>query len=148
MTSKIAAATLILTLAAFPAVAESESARMTVSATVIARAIIAIDSRPEVIVTDSDVRQGYVDVAEPLQLRVRSNSRRGYLLQVAKTNDSFSAVELSFGNSRMVVAQEGWIARPAVSGGETVSAKMRVRLIPGTTAGRHPLPVEVSVQPL
>jgi hypothetical protein len=147
MRSIIITAALILMVPQFVH-AEQSSATMNVSVRVLARAIVNVDSAPSIDVTDADLQRGYVDVAEPLQMHVRTNSRQGYLLQVSKTNDAFSTVELSFGNTTMTVSEESWVARPQVSGGELVSAQMRVRLAPGATAGRHSLPVQISASPL
>ena len=147
MRKTLIAAVLILMVPQFVR-AEQSSATMNVSVQVLARAIVNVSSAPSIEVTEADVQRGYIDVAEPLQLHVRTNSRQGYLLQVAKTNESFSTVELSFGNTTMTVSEESWVARPQVSGGELVSAHMRVRLAPGAIAGRHPLPVQVSATPL
>ena len=121
---------------------------MTVSARVLARAVVAVDNHPEVVVTDADVERGYVDVEEPLAVRVRTNSRKGYLLQVSNTSDAFGAIELAFGSTSMTVAEESFVARPYIPGGEILSAQVRVRLAPGTTAGRHLLPVQVTATPL
>jgi hypothetical protein len=132
-----------------PAVlAESASARMNVSVQVLARAVVTVDNMPEIEITAADLARGYVDVAQPLQFRVRTNSRAGCLLQVARTDETFSAVELSFGNTNMTVGQESWIARPYVPGGESVTASVRVRLAPGASLGRHPLPLAFSASAL
>ena len=147
MRKTLMAAVLILIVPQF-ARAEQNSATMNVSVRVLARAVVDVSSAPSIDVTEADVQRGYIDVAEPLQLRVRTNSRQGYLLQVSKTDESFSTVELSFGNTTMTVSEESWVARPQVNGGEFVNAQMRVRLAPGAAAGRHPLPVQVSATPL
>lgn len=145
MSSKVNAALLTFVLIASTASADSPNARMNVSVQVMARAVVSVDSQPgDIVVTAADIARGYVDVTEPLRLRVRTNSLRGCLLQVSKTSETFAAVELSFGNVSMSVANQSWIARPHVAGGETVSATIRVRLAAGAEAGRHPLPVEVS----
>lgn len=144
----IQATTLAILFAAVPLVAESNSAPMRVSVQVVARAVVTPDQVPSLIVTDADLARGYVEVAQPMQVRVKTNSPRGYLLQVAKTDESFAAVELSFDNTTMNVAHESWVARPYARGGDIVTAKVRVRLGDGATAGTHRLPVEVSASPL
>lgn len=130
------------------AFAGDDSASMTVSARVIARAVVDVNSQPDVVVTEADLARGYVDVNEPLAVRIRTNSRNGYLLQVANTSDAFESIELAFGTTSMNVADESWVARPYVPGGEIVNAQVRVRLSPFATAGRHPLPVQVTASPL
>lgn len=144
LTSLLTAALLVST----PLVADTQSAQMNVSVTVVARAQVTVDDEPEVVITDADVARGYVEVTRPMRLRVRTNSPRGYLLQVAKTDETFAAVELAFDNTTMTVAQESWIARPPVEGGELVSVKLRVRLASDATPGRYGMPVQVSALPL
>ena len=142
-------ATLALALAITPSLSAEQSATMRVSAQVLARAVLDIRSQPaEVVVTAEDVARGYVDVAQPVELHVRTNSRSGYLLQVSNMSETFSSVELAFGDTSMNVAHEGWVTRPYVAGGEHVTAKMRVRLAAGTMTGRHPLPVQLSATAL
>ncbi len=130
--------------------AESVSAPMTVSATVVARAKVTVESQPLAVdVTSADIERGYVDVEAPIVLRIQTNSRRGYLLQLAKSNDSFSEVEVSFGDTAIRVAShESWIQRPYVSGGDSIAMRARLRLSPAAQPGRHALPIEVSASPL
>jgi hypothetical protein len=132
-----------------PASADSTSATMTVSAQVIARAIVAVDSAPVSIeVTAGDVSRGYVDVASPITIRVRTNSRRGYMLQVDKTSETFSRVELSATTLVMTVAQESWIERPYVAGGDIVPVRARLHLAAGAVPGSYALPIAFSASPL
>ena len=130
------------------ALAEQHSAQMTVSANVIARAVATVDYEPTLVVTDADVARGYVDLAEAMTVRVRTNSRSGYLLQVAKTSGEVGTIELSFDNTRMTVAEESWVARPYSQGGDLLAMRVRVRLGSGASAGTYRLPVQVSAQPL
>ncbi|HEU4522605.1 MAG TPA: hypothetical protein VFT12_11420 [Thermoanaerobaculia bacterium] len=144
-----ATAILILTVLTSNLFGGEGSATMTVTARVIARATVDVHQQPsEVLVTNEDVKRGYVDVADPLAVRVRTNSQNGYLLQVSNGSQTFSAIELAFGDTSMTVSHESWIARPYVPAGEVVNARVRVRLAPGISPGRHPLPIEVSASPL
>ena len=146
------AAILALALAITPSLSADSterSATMQVTAQVVARAVLDVRSQPgEVMITAADLARGYVDVAQPVEVHVRTNSRSGYLLQVSNMSQTFSSVELAFGDTAMNVAQESWVARPYVAGGEFVTAQVRVRLAPDATAGRHPLPVQFSAIPL
>lgn len=128
---------------------DSGSTRVQVSAYVIARAVVSYDKPfPEVLVSAADIERGYIDLAEPIVLRVRTNSRNGYLLQVTKSADAFSSVELSFADATMRVTLESWIARPYVAGGETVSARARLFLSPAVAVGRYSLPIAITANPL
>ncbi|HET7707841.1 MAG TPA: hypothetical protein VFM36_17275 [Thermoanaerobaculia bacterium] len=120
---------------------------MNVSVQVIARAIVTVEGQPEVEITALDLERGYVDLPT-VQVRLRTNSPGGSLLQATKTSASFSALELAFGNTTMVIAPESWVRMPYVQGGEVLSVRMRARLAPGASAGRHPLPVQFSASAL
>ncbi|MGZ5492776.1 MAG: hypothetical protein ACXW3E_04520 [Thermoanaerobaculia bacterium] len=132
-----------------PLSAESVTAPMTVSVQVLARAVVSVDAAPASIeVTAEDIRRGYVDVAAPIRVRVRTNSRRGYLLQVDNVSEAFSTVELTMANASMNVAHESWIQRPFVSGGDLMNVQARLRLSPGARPGSHALPIAFSASPL
>lgn len=132
-----------------PLSAESVTAPMTVSVQVLARAVVSVDAAPaSVEVTAEDISRGYVDVAAPILVRVRTNSRRGYLLQVDNVSEAFSMVELTMANASMNVTHESWIQRPYVSGGDLMNVQARLRLSPGATPGWHALPIAFSASPL
>ncbi len=132
-----------------PIFAESVSAPMTVSVQVIARAIVTIDSQPsDVVITSADIARGYLDVTEPIVVRVRTNSRRGYSLHIAKSNEAFSAVELSIRDASVHVANESSLARPYVAGGDVMPVHARLFLAAGATVGRQSLPVAFDASPL
>jgi hypothetical protein len=122
---------------------------MQVSAQVVARAVVTVDSQPAAVdVTEADLARGYVDVETPLQLVGKTNSRRGYLLQVNKAGEAFGAVALSFADTVMNIAQESWVARPYVPGGELLTVRVRLMLNATTQPGRYLLPIAVSATPL
>jgi len=129
--------------------AESVEGKMSVSATVVASARLTVESQPGAVdVTAEDIERGYVDLDAPILLRVQTNSRRGYLLQVANSDDAFSQIEISFGNTEMRVAHEGWVDRPYVRGGESIAMRARLRLSPLAQPGRRALPIEVTASAL
>jgi hypothetical protein len=139
---------LLATAFSVPVLGETRSASMVVTAQVVARAVVEIDAIPHVSVTSTDIARGFVDVAHPIRFRVRTNSRAGYLLQVAKTNDAFHSLELEFGNTSVNVMHEGWVTRPRVEGADVVTARLRVRLREGLSPGNYPMPLSISAQPL
>ena len=143
----------ILTAVCFasPLLADSISASMTVSTRVIARAVLTVDSQPgSVTVTAGDVARGYVDAAQPVELRVKTNSRAGYLLQADQVNEpSFSAIELTSDTMSMHVAShETWVQRPYNPAGDVLEMHARVHLAPGTQPGTYPLPLSFSASPM
>lgn len=139
--------TLLLTT---PLAADSVTAPMQVSVQVLARAIVTVDSQPATIeITAADVTRGYVDLDAPILVRVRTNSRRGYMLQVEKTSETFSGIDLSLpGGSMNIASHESWIQRPYVSGGDVMPIRARLFLSAGAMPGAHALPVAFSASPL
>ncbi len=130
--------------------AESVEGKMSVSAMVIASARLTVESQPSTIeITASDIDRGYVELDTPILLRVQTNSRRGYLLQVANTDESFSEIEINFGTTAMRVgSHETWVERPYVKGGETIAMHARLRLSPMAQPGRRALPIDLTASAL
>lgn len=130
--------------------AESVEGKMTVSAMVVASVRLTVQSQPSGIeITAGDIERGYVELDRPIMLRVQTNSRRGYLLQVSNMDESFSEIEISFGNTAMRVAShETWVERPYVKGGESIAMHARLRLSPMAQPGRRTLPIDLSASAL
>ncbi|MGZ4808846.1 MAG: hypothetical protein ACXVJT_00020 [Thermoanaerobaculia bacterium] len=134
---------------AVPVFADSVSKQMTVSTRVIARAVVTVDPPAAIVVTADDVARGYVDVTQPIQVRVRTNSRNGYVLQAEKTTEAFSAIELTNETTSMSVSShETWLQRPYVAGGDVMSLRARLYLAPGTMPGAQAVPVAFSATPI
>lgn len=132
-----------------PLMAGSASAPMTVSVQVLARAIVTVEGQQTIEITADDLARGYLDLTTPLYVRGRTNSRRGYLLQVQKTSEEFASIDLAFPNATMnVAAHESWIQRPYVRGGEVVPVNVHLVFGPGATAGTHALPISFTASPL
>src|SRR3979409_752627 len=75
--------------------AGSNTAEMTVSARVLARTILTVDSQPaSVEITGTDIARGYVDVPQAVAFRVRSNVREGYSLSFQPVAFPFAAAEV------------------------------------------------------
>lgn len=145
----IAALALLSALAPLAASAESRSATMQVSVTVVARAIVTVDEQPqEVAVTSDDLRRGYVELASPLRINVRTNARNGYVLRIVNIDPAFASAELTSGDLAVNVRQESIIARPVVAGGDALALKVRLVLGAQAREGRYPFPVVVDATPL
>jgi hypothetical protein len=140
----------IVAIGTLPALAGSSSADMNVSVQVIARAIVSVDSQPSAVtITAADIARGYVDVPAPIVVRVRTNSRQGYLLQVENQSETFSSIELSSANIAMNVgAHETWIQRPYTAGGDVLPMRARLHLASAATIGSFSLPIAFSATPL
>jgi hypothetical protein len=137
---RVLAAVFIL-LAPVSSRGDSVSVAMCVSAVVIGRAVVDSAVPAAVNVTATDVDRGYVELAEPITITVRTNSRRGYILQVNNISEAFSRVELTTTRSRMRVAREAWLERPYIAGGDVMTMRVRLQLAPGTVPGSYGLPI-------
>ena len=148
---RIAAITLMLaaTLAPVTASAESRSATMNVSATVVARAIVKVYQQPQdVTITSDDVRRGYVEISTPFLVNVRTNCRNGYLLRMVNTDPLFASAEISTTDFDMHVSAESIINRPYSPAGDTLELKVRLVLASGAREGHYSFPVAVEASPL
>lgn len=132
------------------AMAGSSSAEMQVSATVIARTLIGIDSQPsEVVVTAGDVARGYVELPAALAFHVRSNNPAGFLLQFGTASEAFAGAEVRWDSSVVrIEGSEAWIAQPYRRGVTPVLATVRLDLAAGTGPGRYAWPLSVAANNL
>ena len=127
------------------------SAEMRVSAVVVARCLLHVDSAPEFLnVSSEDVARGFVDLAVPLQFTVRTNDPLGYVLEFAMPDGVVRAIEIRGPDFEVTVTgSEGWIVRPFVGSAPFASRlKLRARLTPGTTPGSYPWQLAVSARPV
>jgi len=146
-------ARVLLVSAASCVVVQARDARTSfnVSATVNAVARLQVQSAPtEILVSDEDLRRGFIEVAQPTDLVIRSNSASGYALDLRTVTPLFSSVvvrglasEQSLGGEGGTIVQR-W-QKPQVL---NVSLKFRFELVPGLSAGNYPWPVQLAVRPL
>lgn len=139
---------LVAAIAGSPLLAESRTATMNVSVTVIGRAIVTASDQPDIVVTQEDLNRGYVEVAVPYVLTVRTNSRRGYILRVVNTEPAFRSAQLTAGNLTMNVSSESIIARPYQPGADSLVLNVRLILNPAAQAGRYAFPIAVDATPM
>lgn len=129
--------------------AGSASGKMSVSVTVIARAVLSVEGPTAVTVTGADVARGYVEIATPIRLTTRTNSRAGYLLTATPFSANFTVVDLSTPDASIALrGTDAWLQRPYIAGGETLAMHARLWLAPGTAAGTYEFPVTFSASPL
>jgi hypothetical protein len=122
-----------------------------VSTTVRAVANIEQQSVPTALeVSGDDLRRGFIDVAQPTQLTVRSNSPSGFTLEVLTVTPMLSSMIVEGLNSDLALGADGgtivqrWQKPQAVN----LSLKFRFTLAPGLPAGTYPWPVRLAVRPL
>jgi hypothetical protein len=141
---------LLIALLAFltgrAAMADSRSATMNVSATVLSRTLLTVNAAPaEVVVTPEDARRGFVVLPNALAFQVRSNNLAGYALRFESSDERFARVAVSWDSTEVVVGRgEAQIAEPYRKGITPFSASVRIDLTPGTQPGRYPFPVRLT----
>lgn len=124
--------------------ADSATAEFRVSATVVARTLVDVQSATsEIVVTEADVQRGWVEVPAAMTISIRSNSRDGYLLRFSPLSGPFRGGEVSWGTSSVRLgADERWISQSRADQGLAVM-NVRLDLDSQTLPGRYALPVSV-----
>jgi hypothetical protein len=101
-------------------------------------------------ISAADLRRGYIEVLQPTELTVRSNSPNGYALEVLTVAPVLSSMIVEGLNSDLALGGDGgtivqrWQKPQAVN----LSLKFRFELVPGLAAGSYPWPVRLAVRPL
>lgn len=146
-----------LSLSAVPAVhpasagsASSSSAKITVSATVLARASLKIlHQASELVVTNADISRGYVDVSAASRIEVTNNSRAGYLLAFEGLAAPFREMYVQgLGNEVQISSGIGLIRQKYTKGTVTTELSYRFVLAEKAEPGTYAWPVVISAQPL
>jgi hypothetical protein len=146
-------ARVLLVGAASCVVVQARDARtnFNVSATVNAVAKLQVQSEPaEILVSDEDLRRGFIDVVQPTDLLIRSNSATGYVLDLTTLTPMLSSLVVRGLQSEQSLSGEGgaivqrWHAPQTVA----LSLQFRLMLAPGLVAGRYPWPMRFDVRPL
>lgn len=102
------------------------------------------------LITSADLARGFVDTPHPLRLRVYSNSRAGFALDVAAQSPWFTAVAIEGLDARVTLGAEGgtivqrWQDAPA----RTLELRMRFQLEPGLPPGLYAWPLQLHARPL
>jgi hypothetical protein len=147
------AARVVLIVAASIAGAGAKDVRteFAVTATVRAIANIELQSAPaDLQISAADLQRGFVEVAQPTQLIVRSNSQSGFALEVLTVAPMLSSMTITGLDSDLSLGADGgtivqrWRQAQAVK----LSLKFRFALAPGLKAGDYPWPVRLAVRPL
>jgi len=123
-----------------------------VSVTVRAVANLTIKSAPAGLeISTSDLQRGFIDVAQPTQLTVRSNSPSGFALDVLTVaSPMVSSMVVEGLNSDLALGADGgtivqrWDSPRAMN----LSLKFRFTLASGLSPGTYPWPLRLTVRPL
>jgi hypothetical protein len=145
----IAALSLATMPAADVAEAGSVSTTMHISAVVLAHADLGIIKQPaEFVVTDADVRRGYVELNGASMIELKSNSRAGCLLSFSAHGLPFQETSINIMGRTVVLGPDGGLVTLPVLGRTTVELSYRFVLSPGTEPGTYAWPFTLSVSPL
>jgi hypothetical protein len=146
-------ARIVMIVAASATAAGARDVHSELSVSVVVRPVanIELQSVPTGLgISAADLRRGYVDVSEPTEFTVRSNSPNGYALDVLTVAPMLSSMIVQGLNSDLALGADGgtvvqrWQKPQAVK----VSLKFRFELLPGLGIGTYPWPVRLAVRPL
>ena len=101
-------------------------------------------------ISAADLARGYVDVPHALRLRVYSNSRAGFALDIAAQSPWFTAVAIDGLDTSVTLGAEGGTIVQRWQGAATreVSLHLRFRLADGLMPGLYVWPLQFRARPL
>ncbi len=129
--------------------ARGVTAKITVMATVLEHTSLNVISQTkELVVTNNDIQQGYVDVPLASRVNVKTNNAAGYLL-VFEVMDGpyglFRGINVRLGGREFQLPlQGGWILQPFVPGGTMLDISYRFVLSENAQPGTYSWPIMVS----
>lgn len=101
-------------------------------------------------VSPADALRGYVSVGQPVRVRVYSNSRAGYQLDVRNLASELPGLSFSGLGQDVDLPGEGGtiVQRWDAARSASLVLYFRFRLPPGLQPGNYPWPVQLQVRPL
>lgn len=143
----------LLMVAPAPTLATGADVTVAVSATVLKKATLQVVSQPDAVsITPADIARGYVDVAVPAHVAVRSNSPRGYMLEFASDGDFFREVHVrGLAHEVQLGASGGAVMQPAAAEGVTraqLELGFRFLLTDSALPGTYSWPLHLTVSPV
>ncbi|MGV8056521.1 MAG: hypothetical protein AB2L12_00575 [Smithellaceae bacterium] len=126
--------------------------KINISATVTERTTMkTLNQIPLVVVTNNDIRRGYVDIPAASTIAVRSNNPRGYLLllEIMKgSTNYFDTVTVNIGGQEtQLLPGGGYIPQPYLSGEVTKEISYRFILSKDAQPGTYSWPLILSIAP-
>jgi hypothetical protein len=129
--------------------APEASAKMTVSAVVTARASLHILRQPlEVVVTEADVRRGFVDVDAASLIELKNNSPAGCLLTFETHGLPLKEAVVKGLGSEVAIGPGGGMITQRVKGTQSTMLSYRFVLAEEAQPGTYAWPLSVTVSPL
>ncbi len=108
-----------------------------------------ISQAHEVIITEADIRQGYVDVNSASLFQIKSNSTRGYTLAFESAGTTFKEVRVEGpGINTVLTNGTGLVFQPYSRGTATLELSYRFTLPGNISPGAYAWPLAVSVSPI
>lgn len=143
----------LLMIAPTPEVATADQAKISVSATVLKHASLKVLAQPAaVVVTAADIARGYVDVAAPAQVAIRSNSSHGYMLDFANDGAFIEKILVKGLSTDVQLSPAGGAVMQPSTGHAgtrtTLDLGFRFMLAKSAQAGTYPWPLHLSVTPI
>ena len=144
----------ILTLPglALMAAAQQPAATLRVSAIVAPRVSVTASAPQTLQITDLDRKRGYVQIAQPAEIRIESNVPDGVLLDVRVPRGLFTAVRIDGDTTADLSGEGGMIAvrwnTPTSGGPVRMRWQYRFLLDPALPPGSYEWPVQVAWQTL
>lgn len=158
---KIATAALVAMLAMagtagageVPSPGGSGSAKITVTARIPAHVTLrVVRQRRELVITDSDVAQGYVDVAGATLLEVRNNDPQGYFLLIELMEGSLplfeGALVRGLGPEVQIGPGAGFVPQPFTRGVQSIELSYRFILHKDARPGTYTWPALLAANPI
>jgi len=137
--------------ASFPRAASGTAGHtITVSATVLPRTTLQVIKQPqELIVTNSDISRGYVEVKSAARIEIKSNSYAGYLLVFEGLSLPFKEVYVQgLGTDVRISHEAAWVPLPYTPGSVTMDLSFRFILTKEANPGTYQWPLVISARQL
>ena len=125
------------------------SAKITISATVREHTSMQVlNQARELVVTNTDITRGYVEVPAATRINVKSNNPAGYLLAfeaVSGPLPMFESMQVIVGGKEVQLSPAGgWVPQPYVRGGITQDVTYRFALSKNVQPGTYHWPLMIS----
>jgi hypothetical protein len=115
----------------------------------VARVVLASDL-PELQISAADVARGYIDAPRPLRLRVDSNSRAGFALDVSAMSQWCTAVSVQGLDTEVLLDSSGGtvVQRWQNQRSRSLELQLRFTLASGVQPATYAWPLHIAARPL
>lgn len=127
----------------------STSAKVSISATVLARASLNVLRQPaELVVTEADIQRGFLDVDASSLVEIKNNSRAGVYMTFETQGLSFKETVVRGFGREVSLGPNGGIIAQQLTGKAVVALSYRFMLDESSQAGTYAWPLSISVSPV